>query len=442
MRRHGFVWWTGWHMATVGLFLSVTGCLDEPTTALSGSTPLASVTKKETKVKPGAEGGKDFFRGFIFGVGPVADEVPSLRNFRLDGRPEPDSVKAVGHALANEVVEIIDSLQPNFFKNFSKMMRSGNPIVVERSVKQAARIALSSMKHLTAVRQLRDTLKNDPSLKAKFKEYLHGQPTGLGRTRANGSAATMAAEASATRTAAAASSDGSRVSSKVAGTASPLVWTDDEEDNELIDAIIDEFLETGDPLALFYAGSVWYVIVVAIAGVYVAFSLSAIAVRQYAVIYMAFAAAVVSVFLFTTKFVWVATPKRLCTAPDSDPACLFADDLDPFGVLYQSAMAEAADFYADEEIDGWNLSVTIYGQSAIDGNTSCQWQAYASGGEGPYTYQWRVNNSPAGTNSEYIYIAPPSGSPFTLSVLVTDANYTTKMDQFSVGITPGTQCQF
>lgn len=64
------------------------------------------------------------------------------------------------------------------------------------------------------------------------------------------------------------------------------------------------------------------------------------------------------------------------------------------------------------------ISVTMQGQFAVKPNVACVWTATPSGGSGSYTYQWRVNNQSAGTNSaQFQYSAAAS---YTLSVTVSD----------------------
>lgn len=64
------------------------------------------------------------------------------------------------------------------------------------------------------------------------------------------------------------------------------------------------------------------------------------------------------------------------------------------------------------------IVASIQGQAAVKPNEICFWSVAASGGTGNYTYQWRVNGQPVGSNSSQL--AYSAGSSFTLSVTVSD----------------------
>ncbi len=66
------------------------------------------------------------------------------------------------------------------------------------------------------------------------------------------------------------------------------------------------------------------------------------------------------------------------------------------------------------------LSVLITPANAVPANTYCTFTANVSGGTAPYHYQWKVNNSNVGFDSQWLsYFTGTSG--FRIQVFVTDA---------------------
>lgn len=64
------------------------------------------------------------------------------------------------------------------------------------------------------------------------------------------------------------------------------------------------------------------------------------------------------------------------------------------------------------------MTVTILGPVVADSGVLETWYSSVVGGQTPYTYQWHVDGSPAGTGAELQYT--PGGEDFTLSLSVTD----------------------
>jgi hypothetical protein len=82
------------------------------------------------------------------------------------------------------------------------------------------------------------------------------------------------------------------------------------------------------------------------------------------------------------------------------------------------------------------ISATIEGQFAVKPNATCYWTVAASGGTGTYSYQWKVNGQPVGSNSSQVQYTN-SGASFTLSVTVSDGSSTPATDSRTVSVSSG-----
>lgn len=67
------------------------------------------------------------------------------------------------------------------------------------------------------------------------------------------------------------------------------------------------------------------------------------------------------------------------------------------------------------------FTVTIVGPSTMDTNATCWFEAAASGGQAPYTYDWTPTSGVAFGSTYYFTSGNQSGT-VNIDVLVTDAN--------------------
>jgi hypothetical protein len=82
------------------------------------------------------------------------------------------------------------------------------------------------------------------------------------------------------------------------------------------------------------------------------------------------------------------------------------------------------------------LAVTISGPATVKPNVTCTWLANAVNGTTPYTYSWTVNSGdPIGTASSLTFTN--IGTPFNLTVQVTDAVGAVASNSLYVIIAPG-----
>jgi len=86
------------------------------------------------------------------------------------------------------------------------------------------------------------------------------------------------------------------------------------------------------------------------------------------------------------------------------------------------------------------VSVTISGPSPVPAYASCPYIGGASGGADPYSYSWSVDGAPAGDGSNLIYYSN-SGTSFTVTLTVTDANGLSGSTAIGVSVDPNlTSC--
>ncbi|OGT95630.1 MAG: hypothetical protein A2083_00040 [Gemmatimonadetes bacterium GWC2_71_9] len=81
--------------------------------------------------------------------------------------------------------------------------------------------------------------------------------------------------------------------------------------------------------------------------------------------------------------------------------------------------------------------VSIDGPRYVTQYSTCTWIADASGGQPPYTYQWFLDGSPAGTDGSFTYTA--STLSFRLEVWVNDAGGGGGSSQLTVDIDPNAE---
>jgi hypothetical protein len=86
------------------------------------------------------------------------------------------------------------------------------------------------------------------------------------------------------------------------------------------------------------------------------------------------------------------------------------------------------------------LSVLITPANPVPPNTYCIFTANVSGGTAPYHYQWAVNNSPIGSDSQWLNYLTPSGGGFRIQVFVTDATSAQASDSKIISISSIASC--
>ncbi|HEV7389697.1 MAG TPA: hypothetical protein VGN73_13880 [Gemmatimonadaceae bacterium] len=72
-------------------------------------------------------------------------------------------------------------------------------------------------------------------------------------------------------------------------------------------------------------------------------------------------------------------------------------------------------------------------------NTFCHFHANVSGGTAPYHYQWKINNSNIGTDSEWLGYSTGTNA-FRVQVFVTDAASGAANDSKIISVSSGFSC--
>jgi len=93
--------------------------------------------------------------------------------------------------------------------------------------------------------------------------------------------------------------------------------------------------------------------------------------------------------------------------------------------------------YKNISVVGPPITATILGGSEVLPNIgSCYFYALASGGNGSYSYQWKKNGTPIGSDSPDLYVSTGT-SDFTLSVTISEFGFTTGEDEHYVTVSGG-----
>lgn len=87
-------------------------------------------------VKSSSFSGKDYVNGIFFGSGPVAALVPEISSkFNLDSYVKSDEERTQIRLIREQLLAV---LEPSFLESFKRDMESGNHIVIQQSLKNAA----------------------------------------------------------------------------------------------------------------------------------------------------------------------------------------------------------------------------------------------------------------------------------------------------------------
>ncbi len=130
---------------TLGLALNLVGCqtnllhevLPQNTNSISG--------RLEQTVK--SYSGEELFRGIFMAEGEVAnklsifDKMPIRHQLQQDSKLQQKYKKEV-----DVIMEVIEKEHPEFFSNFQKDITSGNITIVEKTIKNGAKILIETLK--------------------------------------------------------------------------------------------------------------------------------------------------------------------------------------------------------------------------------------------------------------------------------------------------------
>lgn len=119
----------------------------------------------EPHSRGGRVSGELFYQGILFGDGVVADLVPEIRNHRrlADMVPNKSSLIAT-REFQKRVISAIQSTDADFFRAFEEAMRSGDPLRIDRAIRDAAELTLNVVSSLPEIQGLREQIRKDPSI--------------------------------------------------------------------------------------------------------------------------------------------------------------------------------------------------------------------------------------------------------------------------------------
>lgn len=113
--------------------------------------------------------GRDIFTGLFFAQGPVASLIPEIGNsFNVDNLNLQPYQLIEMQTVQNELLNFIDSENPGFFDSFKSDMTSGDHLIIQDALANAARISMQAAQEYFNIR-FSDELRNlDPRSKDEF----------------------------------------------------------------------------------------------------------------------------------------------------------------------------------------------------------------------------------------------------------------------------------
>lgn len=153
------------------LVLGLHGCAD-------ARTNVVDLDPLETAV---AYSGEDFYRGLILGSGPVAAEVPLLRDHLNMDRflRDPDMAAFIG-SVQQRLIEGIHAVDGTFFDTFADAMRSGDRLRITRAFEEATAVTVAAVEAMDEVHEARQQLATDPELQREVQALVKTRaPSGL-----------------------------------------------------------------------------------------------------------------------------------------------------------------------------------------------------------------------------------------------------------------------
>lgn len=110
--------------------------------------------------------GEQLYRGLVLGHGEVADLIPQVRDhYRVSNFVTSVEELRLVEAMQDRMIASIDEMDPNFFREFRKMIRSGDHLVISEALAKARRVTVNSIGAIPEVQELRSRFSQDPSLR-------------------------------------------------------------------------------------------------------------------------------------------------------------------------------------------------------------------------------------------------------------------------------------
>ncbi len=113
--------------------------------------------------------GVDLYRGLVLAHGPVADLIPEIRDhYRVTSFvTDPEHLQLV-EAVQQRILQAVAAVDPAFFATFAALVRSGDPLAIQRGLELAAGTTLAAIAGIPEVQQLRQRAREDPGVRQRI----------------------------------------------------------------------------------------------------------------------------------------------------------------------------------------------------------------------------------------------------------------------------------
>lgn len=127
--------------------------------------PKAQANSKSNQLAKSIYSGEDLYRGIFFAYGEVAGMIPEIRDHLM----APNGVfnsqqKRTIENFQNRVIQSINTVDGGFLSSFGAAMQSGNHIIIDKKLNEAARITVKALSQIPEIQTLREKIKKNPDM--------------------------------------------------------------------------------------------------------------------------------------------------------------------------------------------------------------------------------------------------------------------------------------
>lgn len=117
----------------------------------------------------------DYFRGVFFAEGPLAEQIPEIRDYlMMDTENEDPQVVQIVSDFRARLIDAIVARDPDFMAGFANAMQSGDPYVIDAAIGDGAEMTLNAIRAMPEIVALRAQLQADPDLATTMVEDMAG----------------------------------------------------------------------------------------------------------------------------------------------------------------------------------------------------------------------------------------------------------------------------
>jgi SdpC family antimicrobial peptide len=118
------------------VFLACTGFLSTVTTLTASAAPFARTEASGTTVRVASD--KELLNGLMFGVGPLAESIPALRNHSMTEKSlKTDEERALMRKTSDLLAAEMERLSPGFSASFGTEIRSKDYVRIDAALRRA-----------------------------------------------------------------------------------------------------------------------------------------------------------------------------------------------------------------------------------------------------------------------------------------------------------------